>query len=343
MCYEPPAISVHLGKSLARELWGRSESGEDELPFDDLVIALRSIRGAYGPGVPGVDLSWKSNEEFFTKSKEILARRDYHAYEQLCAEMGLFSRVIALPQNSQLTKVLLDADWTMKAVGIGTKILKVRNPLRGRTPAYVDLLRKVYSGKASPTEKEEARLVSTNPNSQLWFRPGRMSYVRDGDSKFIDCVQVLLSALNRDANGGHIEPNPILQRFTCSWSNRMDEILDTEPEWKAMRGIFRTFALARIIQGNQDTLRLEDRGLINDYPVSLMNVPTKYPHIVKFSTIPEKPTWRGSTCGGVRVNYHNTARTEDPAPSTSSDVTLAGRRALDSMRSCTGESCWRVE
>jgi hypothetical protein len=31
-------------------LWGRNELGREELVFDDLVIALRSIRGRYGKG-----------------------------------------------------------------------------------------------------------------------------------------------------------------------------------------------------------------------------------------------------------------------------------------------------
>ena len=34
-------------------LWGRSEPKESELPFDDLMVAFKSIRGAYGKGIPG--------------------------------------------------------------------------------------------------------------------------------------------------------------------------------------------------------------------------------------------------------------------------------------------------
>jgi hypothetical protein len=321
-------------------LWGRSEPKESELPFDDLMVAFKSIRGAYGKGIPGVDLNMKDDAEFRKRSAEIVARGDDRAYKRLCMETPCLPSVIALPRDSRVSKILLDADYDMKLMSNGTKNFKIRNPIRAFTLSYVDLLRKISSGKASSAEKEEARLISAYPNSRRWFHPGRMSYVRDENSVFIDCVQILLSARNRDADGNPIEVTPILQRFACSWSNRMDEIIDTESSFKGMRSIFRMFALARIIDQNQDTFRLADRQVIDDYLVPMTAIPSEYGSIVSFVQLPDNR--KGRLCGGVRINYLNVEGVR-ASNMTKFDTDLLGKKALEGVKGCKGESCWRVE
>jgi hypothetical protein len=343
-------------------LWGRSEPNETELLFDDLMVAFQSIRFRYGPGTPGVSLESRyipgeSKSQTYVRVVENLSKipkDDKFAYAKYCvAEVNGFPVVHGLPRDSLIAKTLLDADYIMKSMVLGNAKLKIKNPIVSAYDTYLGLGKKIMAGKASQSERDDLKAYAERGH-RYYFVPGRMSYIKDEASVFIDCVQIVLEVRDIGNDGNMtLPPNPIMQKFGCSWTNRMEEIIPTETDWKKMRNIFRMFALARTIDQNQDTTHLADNQVISDYKIPTFSLPAQYPPIIRQEKIPYpsgrtgkngERYWHPKTCGGVTVRYQNTSRSPDiVSDATKGDINLAGRKARESLRSCSGESCWKVE
>jgi hypothetical protein len=355
-------------------LWGRNEPGHKELIFDDLVVALSSIRGKHGRGTPGVSLdSVKGNigatparAEYENKSSDafraLKMTRDRHAdmenFKRVCDQFPAYARITALPDYSQIAKDLLDADYLMKKVTLGLHRLKLKDPFPDPHTIKAKLYTKIQNGTASQSEKDAAENNRNSGSGRRWFVPGRMSYVRDENSVFIDCVQILLKietwklgTFDPDTKLATAIKDPIAEDFVCSWTNRMKETIQAEPLFRRMEDIFRMFALARILDrvtgswGASDIRYLSNQRVFDDYVIPVVSVPDQYPRLtrqIEWSSN-KGPRWTHA-CGGVTVRYQNTAHTKEIVTAVDRyDIHLAGEKALESMRSCNGKSCWKVE
>jgi hypothetical protein len=132
-----------------------------------------------------------------------------------------------MPNDSQTAKTLLDADYAMKLVCEGYGTVKIKNPFQDPYHAQLEARKSAIMNDPSLNFAGAAR---------MWFTPGRMSYVRDENSIFIDCVQIVLKSEDY-LRGGVVDYNPFNQMFTCAWSNRMDEVIRSEPIWRKMQDI----------------------------------------------------------------------------------------------------------
>jgi hypothetical protein len=336
-------------------LWGRNEPGRPELIFDDLVIAVRSVRGRYGKETPGVGLDYRRDLRpgmIAERGSEDLKRfealhaaqaKSLEAFKAACMQRPYYTYVLGLPRDSEMSKRLLDADYLLKKATQGTNELKIQDQLLNPIGTWNLAYAKVLDGKASQFEKDAVD-VPRHSFGTLTFKPGRMSYIRDENSVFIDCVQIVLESKNWKDGTNEVVENPIYRDFAYTWTNRMDEIIPTEPDLMRMQGIFRLFALARILNQNNEFTHLNDRQVVADYLVPMVSVPDHYDPKITVNHVPSKKrpyTYR--MCGGVRVIYQNTQQSPDlVTDATRNDINLAGRKAIDAMKSCTG-SCWNVE
>lgn len=329
-------------------LWGRVDQDYPELLFDDLVIAIRSVRGNYGRQSAGVSFDSKQEEGMSRAQSEARANErlrhsvkwrfidkrhavgDFSVHDAICKEIANFTRVDGLPRDCQLSKTLLDADYQMKRVGLGVARLAIRNPFKGELEADVDAYN-AYPGPGRPPDR--------NRSGRMWFEPGRTSYLRDENSVFLDCVQVVLRDVTHSG-----EVDNIYRKVTCEWTNRMDEINRSELIWKQMYAIFRHFALAQVMSENSVMSALPAPAkllLWKDYPIPFVSIPTQYPPIIAVFTLSEpKLVYTQHKCGGISLAGLPVITPITEAKRT--DLHLAGRMAVESMRSCT-ESCWNVE
>jgi hypothetical protein len=335
-------------------LWGRNELGREELVFDDLVIALRSIRGRYGKGTPGVGLDFRREltpdmikergDADLKRDNDLNALRNKSdaVYKVACMQVPLYTRVYALQRDSDMARYLLDADFLLKKTTGGYSNLKVKDPHLNPLGVWSLAQAKVLDGNASQVDKDAVNAV-LHTFGTITFKPGRMSYIRDENSIFIDCVQVLLEAKNWKDGTTEVMVSPIYQDFAYTWTNHMEEIIPTEPHLMKMQGAFRAFALARILEQNHELTHLSDRQVIEDYLVPMVGVPDHYDSQVTTFQVPSKKPIRKRTCGGVLIPYYRTAPSSDVITSdVRNDIALSGRKAIDTMRSCTG-SCGNVE
>src|SRR5262249_34956180 len=186
------------------------------------------------------------------------------------------------------------------------------------------------AGKTTREENEVLDRTKGNWSSRNWFEPGRMSYVWDENnderscSVFIDCVQVMLSHqltqqidVNRNPDG---DENLFRKAYAVAWTNRMDEVLDTEPFYRRMRSHFRLYALAKILINRQEWRRLDDTGVLHEnYTPMRRAVPTKWAAAIKKVPYINNPNQTYITCGGGTANYTKTAAStsqQDPPTTT---------------------------
>jgi hypothetical protein len=269
-------------------LFGRNEPKEEEVLFDDFVVIYRSIMQKYGKGIPSVSLdAHDPNANIMIdaevarlgkiKHHEIAKMKDGEERNRLCREVLSYPRVTALPPDSRVAKDLLDADQHMKLVGCGVEKLNIKNPF----PSYVDMrveaILRRHSGKATEAEKDVLDISEGNSSGRMWFEPGRMSYLWNANkevnshSVYLDCVQVTCNdqlnpfpELNRVPEG----ENLFWKAFAIAYTNRMDDIIPTRPEYMKMRNHFRLYALSKVMLAWQEWRRLNDTGFLHD-PIAL--------------------------------------------------------------------------
>lgn len=320
-------------------LWGRGDSKEPELLFDDLVVAVRSVRGTYGTLPAAVSLDWKHQPglnqieserrvvELLKQSFKAVNGRssdNYTTHDALCREVAVFPSIDSMPSDSRTAKVLLDADYRLKLVDQGGASLKIRNPFKGQVELQADAARKGN--------------VLTASAGRNWFQPGRTSYLKDDACVFFDCIQIVL----REANAERSSPDPAARAFTCAWTNRMEEINRSEDIWRQMNNVFRHFALAKVLHENAAMSVLPNRLVLwRDYKLSSTSVPAQYPAniIHRVVKMPNGKIWQSHRCGGIELSG-SPVRT--PAIGTArADLHLAREKVLAAARSCT-EACWNV-
>jgi hypothetical protein len=329
-------------------LWGRVDPKDPELLFDDLVVAVRSVRGDYDHKTGLVSLDWRdpaAPESPLNDWGPVMAkvgeamkngkRDNFRRYDALCREYSNYSRVEGMPPDSQVAKTLLDADYRMKLVSWGGATLPIKGHFKSVFELQLDVIRAAIADTGV-----NGRHYFSNRN---WFEPGRISYLKDEESVFLDCVQVVL----RDEEYKAVDENKTPARsFSCAWTNRMDEILRSELIWKQMHGIFRHFALAKVLHEDVAMSILPNRWVLwKDYKLPSVSVPSRYPAYIIHRDlhwhINGKDWSRDSNaCGGVKLACSSV---QTPAiGDVMHDLNLAREKVLTSSRSCS-TSCWNVE
>src|SRR6266540_3722421 len=104
---------------------------------------------------------------------------NYRTFEAICKEYGSHVRIDAMPQDCQVAKTLLDADYRMKLIGRG----KVKLPIKDFKS--VDQI-KIEKIKATYKTSEDANEEITN--NRYWFTPedATYSYDKDGSGSYIE-------------------------------------------------------------------------------------------------------------------------------------------------------------
>jgi hypothetical protein len=210
-------------------------------------------------------------------------------------------------------------------------------------------LREYFKVKRAETRKDGTR---------IWFESGTSSFIQSGNTCFMDMVQVVMRNVGQKIVDQ--DPNSVIQSkvddpelrktkfwiktwdtYACAVTNQMQEIVGTGYPFANLNDTYRFFALIRSLIGAKGKLKRKE-FLVKGYETEKIQVPAQfndglknYKYSIKLA---DGVTYSHSTwaCGGVLLSGETTRKLVD-----NGDVRLAGRMALDSMRSCTA-SCWDV-
>jgi hypothetical protein len=330
-------------------LWGRIEAGEKELELDDMVVAIRSAQNLYERSDhPSVSLEdeglWVAKTDF-APAHAITASEQRHAvialdgyrgwnaepkYREICKKHSNFARIWGMPKDSRVAKALLDADYRMKTTFTGVYKLKIKDPFPAPTGLNGTKIQALLKDDRRFNAKEEE-------GTRFWFNPGKVSYVRDGGSVFMDCVQVVLRTAVQSGEG---HDKKYSEDFACSWTNRMEEVVRSEHIWRDMVNQFRHFSIARTMVNDGNGYALADPALaeaLRSYVVAEVSVPKQYPAL---SFVARSKGRAFFMCGGVVVPAKAT-KTADVSDKTRTALRAASEVVVASSRSCT-ESCWDI-
>jgi hypothetical protein len=314
--------------------WGRNDDRGFELEFEDLVIAIKSAMSFYefsDSPLISLDLDPILDKKIFSIPIKAVQhdpskKRDF---ARACDEPVNMTRVWGMPFNSRPAKVLVDADYYLKLISTGKANLKINFPFKGSTQLWVE------NGKRGPEGDQEDR---------HWFNPGRISYVREGTTTFMDCVQIeLKNAIVPFASGNFTVS--YYDEFACNFTKRMDDVVRSERVWREMSDQFRHFAIARTLWADESLERSVKARLVEEltlYEESMVEVPRRFPgHMLwveKRINSNEINVWR--VCGGVKMP-RSSKKTADASDRMRKEVRLAGDLVLESASSC-GEACWSL-
>jgi hypothetical protein len=321
-------------------LWGKWNPKDPELLFDDFVVAVRSGQGAY-PGGTMTLVSWEKHlppEEWIKAFQEIRKRKDRTAAEEFCGYKKV-ARIEGLPSDNDTTNALLVADSAMKDAFEGFRKLKIQNPFKS---AVVDgrmvEWRMFLKNKLYPTDVPQVKAAFKNTfGGRVWFSPGKIDYLWDpafnAQTAFLTCMQIVHNVVMRSLT--EIEPDYLDQSVrdcSCNWTNRMDDIVQSEPVWQRLDAIYRWFAIASIIKKHRSMVfkaTLDDTSFIwKDYQLPRVT-------LVKHTPFLRQETYdglRGSKwqfeyyCGGVSLDCKpRLASATDDSLALARDVVLSSR------------------
>jgi hypothetical protein len=133
-----------------------------------------------------------------------------------------------------------------------------------------------------------------------------------------------------------------MMTYACTFTNKMAEVIASGSPWSELYDVYRFFALARIMVALGALRPLDQNFLYREYSPDKIQVPAHFPNGT--ATYDYDSHYKGdkrtfhsldTVCGGVNLSGTPTRR----AVESSNDVRLAGRMALEAMKSCNGP-CW---
>ncbi len=274
------------------------QSGKPVVLLEDLVTALR----AYAPGqkpTQVISVSIDPTPEGLTRMNQFLtaARANFNPADaqrialSLKENLGLQNVTIrGIPHSTNFARVLVEADYRMKLIGIGLERLPV--PLA----SYVE--------RANPTQ------VSANAMERWFFVPNYegVSVSEDGLAmKLNDRGVKLIGANERVGENGDRQAsgksNRASQAFCLEFTNKYPMIADRVPVYAEMRNLIDVAVAAAYIQ-QQDFYGQADWAMPLFSDESRFEVEThEAPHQVETAV---NAIWKGNTLmtplgGGVNV------------------------------------------
>jgi hypothetical protein len=335
-------------------IYGRKmNNNATELLFEDLVLALQSLRGVYGSNDFGVSLDTKPGGYRALPQKTPESDAEKNSYRRTCiAEVGGTTRVFGIPHDCRVAKILLDADFRMKLVRWGSATLKIKEPFPCPSIQEQRIVFDRYL-ENRPLPARDPDPSHHGRSNRQWFQPGKQTYIEDGASVFMDCVQVVLKIMFHENDESEQKEddafttlNHTLSRaWACAWTNRMNEVCASEPIWADMYSTFRHVALARTLEANksqQVKLGPTAMEVLKRYRPPVIAVPAEmvFSDFRKITaTRLGRNYWNNNQfCGGIDMAGSITPSTVKDA---TADVRLIEQLVLNSAKSCT-TACWSI-
>jgi hypothetical protein len=239
------------------------DSGRPTLQLDDLVTLLRTF-GPQGQSVFGCSID--PRQENLKAVKQFVADSQANGplspagVKSWAKKVGTLLgqqeiSVFGVPANSRVARVMVEADYRMKLIGIGK--------LDGGSniPNYFELLAKDPSLASS--NLEALRWWMTLKCDAVLYSPSRDAYeIRGSSVKCLSENEFLSENGQRLATG---KAEPINQRFAANFTSHYQQLAAQDPIFADLQGIFDLAIVAALIQRDQLDQRAHwDRGVLAD-------------------------------------------------------------------------------
>ncbi len=220
------------------------ESGRPVVELDDLVVILRHL--ATGPGAEfGCSITPRTKglaraKAFIEASsvRPIQARRRPRWLEELRSQLGQQDvETFGIPADSHVARVLVEADYHMKLIGIGLA------DGTQNVPSYLEML-SIPKGK-NPPPMDVLRWWFTLNYDALLATPDHLAYELRGQAVRLMSENELLTAQGRRVHTGAVEP--LNREFARRFTEHFDALCTMYPVYAALQNEFDLALAAALI------------------------------------------------------------------------------------------------
>lgn len=285
------------------------ESGRPTLQLDDLVTVLRTFdengRGIFGCSIDPQQENLQKVVEYVNQSqaKGPLSPAGVRSWAnkvgQILGPQDI--TVFGVPSNSRVARVMVEADYRMKLIGIG-KLQASEN-----IPDYFELLRK--NPELASGQLDALRWWMTMQYESVLHSPDLTAFeVRGSGVKCLSENQYLASNGERVSTG---KAEPVNQQFASNFTQHYQELAGRDPVFADLQGIFDLALVAAVIDHNQLDQRAGwDRGAFSaegSYRTAAYATPQKTDSVVNHHVYNGKDVVL-QVAGGVRADLGSVVR-----------------------------------
>ncbi|MDB4733545.1 DUF1598 domain-containing protein [Planctomicrobium sp.] len=237
-----------------------SESGRPILQLDDLVTVMRTFSddgmNIFGCSIDPQAKNIKAVKEFAANSQARgpLSPAGVRRWAAQIGEiLGLQDiTVYGVPANSRVARVLVEADYRMKMIGVG------KLDATSQIPDYFDLL-KTNSNLASGG-LDAMRWWMTMKYDEVLHSEDNNVYQVKGSSVKCQSENQFLNAQGERVNTGQAEP--VNRQFAQNFTDHYQELAQQDPIFADLQGVFDLALVAALIQRDElDDKANWDRGV----------------------------------------------------------------------------------
>lgn len=177
-------------------------------------------------------------------------------------------RVMGIPFDTRLARVMVTADYDMKAIVDGSDSVGVTGLVSVTDLLIEEAKRAMIAGKAAS--------LPLNIMNRFWFCPGRTVFDQaQGVFAIASCPVTLLTEEQYLKKGitGTGRANPSADQFARAFTSRYDEVSKKRPIYADLEHVFRFVAVCKALK-HKDAFA--DAGLPIDYLLTEWKIPAKY-------------------------------------------------------------------
>jgi len=277
------------------------ESGRPTLQLDDLVTVLRTFSPSgtniFGCSIDPQAENIKAVQEFAAASQArgpltpSGTRRWARQIEDLLGLQNI--TVYGVPANSRAARVLVEADYRMKLIGVGE--------IEGgsNVPSYFELLRK--QPQLASGGLDAMRWWLTMEYDEVLHSTDQNAFQIRGSAVRCKSENQFLSDEGQRSNTGKAEP--VNRQFAANFSDHYQELAQKDPIFADLQGIFDLALVAALIEREHlDDQASWDRGVFaanGEYQTKFYPVPKQVQSVVEYKVFNGKDVVL-QAAGGVR-------------------------------------------
>lgn len=276
-------------------------SGRPILQLDDLVTLLRTFspngERVFTCSIDPRAENLQALKDFVEKSQSNgpLAPGSLRRWaDQLGETLGMQDISIkGVPRDSRVARVIVDADYRMKLIGIG------KLEAGEHIPNYFSLM----AANRGPVDGriDALRWWMTMKYDQVLHSPDHTAFEIKGSSVLCQSENEFVNNQGERVHTGNAEP--LNRQFAANFTDHYSELAQMEPVFADMQGIFDLALVAAIIDSEQLTQRSHwNRGA---FAVNGSYLPARFPEPREVHTVVNHRVFRGNNivaqvAGGVR-------------------------------------------
>lgn len=300
-------------------LIGKTDESLPDLYLEDFVIALRNAWNKYtiikdnipyysNPGC-SIDPDTNILKRLDAISQPINSDTSINNIERLLDKWCQICmhdqkvRVLGIPYNSHFAKIMVKADYDMKAIADGSDSLEIEN-FHSLTNRRIKVARlKINNSKPDSN-------LSRNLN-RFWLYPGKMLFERAENITIIKQCAVTLQTEEEHLHKGKIIPtgkiDKLAQQFAKDFTDNYIQISQQRSVYSELENLFRFVALAKLLKFSDVGFDLS--YLLEDFEITQTHVNSQLPGKPHISRYENKQNNNSShfwlrSCGGVDIDIN---------------------------------------